>query len=459
MKVLLTHGYFIKDDPNEMRIMKPYPPLGLLFISAWLKKCGMEHDLYDTTFKDIHTLKSYIEINQPGIIGMYTTLMTKSRILDIINFLRQSQALKHAKIIIGGPDVRYNAENYLKEGADIVVPGEGEEPFAELVTAFSSVDGGRQNLHKIKGINFIDNDGLLVQTDVRPPLDLREAPIPNYDYIDVNAYLRQWKIVHGFSSMTINSMRGCPYSCNWCSKSVYGNSCRRRPSEEIVKELMMLKNTFHPDQVWFTDDVFTLNKDWLREFNNELLKNDALIPYECITRSDCLDEEVIGLLKYSGCRKVWIGAESGSQKVIDLMNRKVDLGYTARMIEKLKSMSISVGTFIMLGYPGERRNDILMTARFLENTLPDDLTIGIAYPIKGTRFFQHVEHTFDPPYEWKAGNEKKIRFKRPYSDRFYRFSIRYLKNIVEYKKKARGMQKWIFFIKAFISRAYIIFLS
>ena len=250
MKVLLTHGYFLRDDPNEMRIMKPYPPMGLLFISAWLKKGGMEHTLYDTTFKEISALKSYLEIYQPGIIGFYTTLMTKLSILDIITFIRQSQVLKQTQIIVGGPDVRYNADNYLREGADIVVPGEGEETFAELVAALSSGDSGRQNLRKIKGINFIDNNGLLVQTDVRPPLDLREVPIPNYDYIDVNDYLRQWKVVHGFSSMTINSMRGCPYSCHWCSKSIYGNTCRRRSPEAIVKELIMLKNTFRPDQVW-----------------------------------------------------------------------------------------------------------------------------------------------------------------------------------------------------------------
>ena len=459
MKVLLTHGYFIRDDPNEMRIMKPYPPLGLLFISAWLKRCGMEHAIYDSTFNDIHKLKSYIDIYQPDIIGMYTTLMTKSRILDIINFLRQSQSLKQTKIIIGGPDARYNAENYLNGGADIVVPGEGEGTFAELVTSFSSLDSGSKNLHNIKGINFIDNNGLLVQTDVRPPLDLREVPIPNYDCLDIHAYLRQWKIVHGFSSMTINSMRGCPYSCNWCSKSVYGNSCRRRAPEAIVKELLLLKNTFKPDQVWFTDDVFTLSKDWLREFSIELQKNDAVIPYECITRSDCIDEEVIGLLKLSGCKKTWIGAESGSQKVIDLMNRKIDISHTSKMIEKLKSVSISVGTFIMLGYPGEIREDILITARFLKNTLPDDVTFGIVYPIKGTRFFQQVEATFEPPYKWEEGNERKIRFKRPYSDRFYRFSIRYLKNTVEFTKTARGLQKWIFFIKAYISKAYILYLS
>ncbi len=459
MKILLTHGFFIMDDPNELRIMKPYPPMGLLFLSGWLKKCEIEHNLYDTTFKDIDKLKSHIEIYQPDILGMYTTLMTKPRILDIIIFIKQNLALKQTKIIIGGPDVRYNAENYLKEGADIVVPGEGEETFAELVTALSSVESVNQNLCKIKGINFLDNNGLLVITDVRPPLDLSEVPFPNYDYLDVNAYLHQWKIVHGFSSMTINSMRGCPYSCNWCSKSIYGNSCRRRTPEAIVKELMMLKNAFHPDQVWFTDDVFTLSKDWMREFNNKLLKNDLLIPYECITRSDCLDEEVIHLLKYSGCKKVWIGAESGSQKVIDLMNRKTDLGHTARMIAGLKSMSISVGTFIMLGYPGESRKDILITARFLKNTLPDDLTLGIAYPIKGTRFYQQVESTFDPPYIWREGNERKIRFKRPYSDRFYRFSIRYLKNTAEYSKTARGMKKWIFFMKAIISHACIIFLN
>jgi len=454
MKILLTHGYFIHKDPVESGIMKPYPPVGILYISAWLKKSGISREVFDTTFSDIEKLKCFLEINKPAIIGIYSTLMTRLNILEILAFVRRSGVLKDTKIIIGGPDGRHYAQNYLSEGADIVVPGEGEETLVEIIGALSS--GNMERLHKISGIVFRDIDGSNVSTGERKPMDLKTVPFPSYENIDVPEYLQQWKSVHGYSSMTINSMRGCPFSCNWCSKSVFGNSYRRRNPFDVVEEMIRLKDEFRPDQVWFTDDVFTISKEWLREFSQEIQKRNVLLPYECITRSDCLDEEILGMLKRSGCRKVWIGAESGSQTVIDLMNRKIDLVRTAEMMIRLKSLGISVGTFIMLGYHGERKKDILKTAGFLKETLPDDLTVGVAYPIKGTKYYEIVEPFFDHPYDWKSGSERLIRFKKPYRERFYRFSIRYLFNILAFKKAKTGFQKWIFFFKAAISRTYIV---
>jgi len=453
MTILLTHGYFIHEDPVESGIMKPYPPLGLLYLSAWLKKYDISHEVFDTTFADMTKLKVCVENYRPGVIGIYTTLMTKPNILEIMAFVRGSHVFQDAKIIIGGPDARHNAENYLRNGADIIVPGEGEETLVEIIGALSS--GEMERLYEIKGICFLDKDDHLFKTGERKPMDLKEVPFPSYERIDVSGYLEQWKRSHGYSSMTINSMRGCPYSCNWCSKSVFGNSYRRRNPISVVEEMIQLRNTFQPDQVWFTDDVFTIGKEWLREFSSEIQRREVGLPYECITRSDCLDDEVLAMLKRSGCRKVWIGAESGSQNVIELMSRKIDLVRTAEMMIKLKALGISVGAFIMLGYHGEKKKDIFKTAMFLKKTMPDDLTVGLAYPIKGTKYYDIVESFFTHPYNWKSGSERQIRFKKPFSDRFYRFSRRYLINIVAFKRANRGLRKWIFFLKAVISKTYV----
>jgi anaerobic magnesium-protoporphyrin IX monomethyl ester cyclase len=454
MRVMLTHGYFIKDDPKESGIIKPYPPQGLLYLSAWLNKYNISNIVFDTTFSDMIKIKAFLEKNVPEIIGFYTTLMTKLNILEIIRFIRENHIFNESKIIIGGPDARYNSENYLTHGVDIIVPGEGEETLVEIVRVLSSQN--KENIQEIKGIIFIDKHGKIFNTGERERLDLDKVPFPAYESIDMSEYIQKWTEFHGFSSVAINSMRGCPFSCNWCSKSVFGNSYRRRNPISVVQEMIFLKNKYKPDQVWFTDDVFTLSKEWLWKFNEEIKKKNMVLPYECITRPDCLNEEVIRLMKESGCRKVWIGAESGSEKVIDLMKRKIDLNWMEEMIIRLKSLGISIGTFIMVGYIGEEKKDIFKTASFLKRILPEDLTFGIAYPIKGTNYFERAEPLFDHPYDWNLGNEREIRYKKPFSDRFYRFTIRYLFNEVAFKKADPGFRKLLFFLKAIISKTYIL---
>ena len=262
----------------------------------------------------------------------------------------------------------------------------------------------------------------------------------------MTGYLKLWKENHGYSSLTINTMRGCPYACYWCSKSVFGNTYRRRSPELVVREMALVKNLYNPDQLWFTDDVFTISRQWLQQFNEELRKNRLLISYECISRSDCLDDEVLELLTTSGCKKLWIGAESGSQKVIDLMNRKIDVEKTISVIKNAKDKGISTGTFIMLGYPGETKADILKTARYLKRACPDEVTIAIAYPIKGTKFYQDTEKKFTLPFEWQKQTERQIRFKKNYSDRFYRFAVRYLMNTDLARKSNSGLYTFPLFL-------------
>jgi radical SAM superfamily enzyme YgiQ (UPF0313 family) len=459
MKVLLTHGYFIHEDIAESAIMKPYPPLGILYLSAGLNKAGIPNTIFDSTFSDRESLERFIDETKPDIIGIYSTLMTRWNILGIIAFVKMSFYRREITIIIGGPDARYHANDYLDFGADIIVPGEGDEVLPEIIDVFSS--RWMKKLADVRGIYVRgtwggDMKNRFVFTGERKPMDIRDVPIPDYSEIDVPSYLEHWKSKHGYFSMTINSMRGCPYSCNWCCKSVFGNTYRRRDAVAVVDEMELLINKFHPDQVWFTDDVFTISKEWLKEFNSEIQKRNVVLPYECVTRSDCLDDEVAELLKISGCSKVWIGAESGSQHVIDLMNRRIDLVWTSRMINSIKSHGMLVGTFIMLGYHGEKKKDILKTARFLKRTLPDEFTVGTAYPIKGTKYFETVEPFFYHRYNWESGSERQIKFKKPFNDRFYRFASRYLINIIALKKAGPGERRRSFFFKAMVSKMYIL---
>jgi radical SAM superfamily enzyme YgiQ (UPF0313 family) len=457
MSVFLTHGYFIDEDPLEAGIMKPYPPLGLLYLSAWLKKEGIPNEVYDTTFKSFEELKTRLAISKPEIIGIYSTLMTKMNVIKIISFIKGHKSLKFSRIIIGGPDSRHHSANYLHLGVDVVIPGEGEKALSETIRFFA--EDCKEGLSEITGIIFMKTDGEIITTTGSKLINPEELPFPSRDSIDQSIYLNRWKTYHGYSSMTINTMRGCPYFCHWCSKSVFGNTYTRRSPSDVVKEIIHLRDNYQLHQVWFTDDVFTISREWMKKFNLELSMRNVLMPYECISRSDCLDDEMLDLLKSSGCRKLWIGAESGSQKVIDQMNRRIDIVHTIEIMKIAKKAGIPTGTFIMLGYPGEQKKDILKTADFLKKASPDELTISNAYPIAGTKFYELVKDDLIQPYNWEKSFEKEIKFLKQYTDRFYRFAIRYLFNISKAQNTNNVLKKLIFKFKALLAKGFIYFMN
>ena len=368
-----------------------------IFPGIW-KIREYENEVYDTTFSSKKDFQNYLITHRPRIIGIYVNLMTKLNVLETIRFIKEN--LPETFIILGGPEVRYSAENFLRYGADYIVIGEGEETMTELVNSLILVPAGmeassknRSSIEKIYRRNclFRSKDNF-VQTAEREKIkDLNDLSVPNRKKINLHLYLDAWKKHHGKNALSVSTMRGCPYTCKWCSRAVYGLSYRRRNPEKVVEELIQIKNDYNPDSLWFVDDVFTISHKWLTSFRDELKKQNIIIPYECITRADRLNEEVIQMLKETGCFRVWIGAESGSQKVIDLMDRRVDVNQVRDMIKLTKKHGIEAGTFIMLGYPGETEEDIEETIHHLKESNPDHFTITVAYPIKGTELYQEIE--------------------------------------------------------------------
>lgn len=433
MNVLLTHAYFIDDDIREQQIMRPYPPLGILYISAYLDQHNISHQVFDTTFSSKKDFRSYLLLHRPSIIGIYTNLMTKVNVIEVIQYINQH--LNNTTIILGGPDVRYNAENYLRQGANFIVMGEGEETMLELVKHLSLKE---KSLSDIAGLAYLENNALIQNKEREKIKDLDELPAPNRDKIDLHLYLNAWKKFHGKNAISVSTMRGCPYTCKWCSRAVYGLSYRRRSPEKVAEELDSIQKQFAPDSLWFVDDVFTISHKWLEKFRDELNKKNLRIPYECITRADRMNEEVIKMLKETGCFRVWIGAESGSQKVIDLMDRRVDVNQVREMIKLSKKYGIEAGTFIMLGYPGETEEDIEETIHHLKQSNPDQFTITVAYPIRGTELYQEVEALQTTPMDWSQSTDRDFDFKRTYSRKYYDYAVRRVINEVNYFKTKDG---------------------
>ncbi len=428
--------------------MKPYPPLGLLYLSAWFDKHGMENEVYDTTFYSKTTQKQYLLDSKPSIVAIYANLMTKLNVLELMAFIKSRPELAHTLIVLGGPDVTHNADNYLKSGADLIVIGEGEQTMLEIALLVESLPNQKfrsSEFAAIHGLAMLTTEGLLFKTAPREKIrDIDQLPFPNRKKIDYPLYLNAWKKVHGHNAVSISTQRGCPYTCRWCSTAVYGQSYRRRSAEHVVDEIVWLQQNYDFDLIWFVDDVFTVSHKWIGELQLALKQRQVTVQFECITRADRLTEAVVQTLHEMGCFRVWIGAESGSQRIIDAMDRRVDVQQVRTMIQAAHHQGIQAGTFIMLGYPGETEADIMETVQHLKESNPDLFTITVAYPIKGTGLYETVEDSISSQLDWTQSTDRDIEFKRTYSRKYYDYAVRWTVNSVHLYKASLAGKRWSF---------------
>ncbi len=444
MTVFLTHAYYIQEDEKESTIMKPYVPLGILYISAYLREHEFQTTVFDTTFSSFEEQKKALVKQTPEVIAIYTNLVTKLNVIRLIKWIKTEPSLTQSKLVLGGPDLRYNIENYLKTGADFLVIGEGEQTMKELCDFL--LLGNSLTPSKVQGLAYLEN-GEVIQTEERTKIkEMDELPLPDRSSVDLSKYLTTWKKHHGGSMLSVSTQRGCPYTCKWCSTAVYGLSYRRRSPKLVAEEIEMLLKEYPVDSFWFVDDVFTVSHKWIEAFHQEVMSRGLKFKFECITRAERINDKVLEQLKEMGCSKIWIGAESGSQKIIDEMDRRVDINLVSDTIVKTKTKGISTGTFIMLGYPTETIEDIKNTVRYLKKCNPDDFTITLTYPIKGTSLYEQVNDKIINDLDWFSSTDRDIDFKRTYSRKFYDHAIRYVVNSVKYDqtKSARHKMKAVY---------------
>lgn len=422
MKVVLTHGYFLEEDAIEQSIMRPYPPLGILYIQSYLKENGINTAVFDSTFETRENWKNHMLQQQPEAVLFYTNLMTKVNLIQLNKWLKEN--LPNVTSVIGGPDVTYNLDNYLSYGFDFCVIGEGEQTSLELI---ESLIGGTKP-DQVDGIAFLEN-GVTVQTPSRKKLkDLTELPVPARGDIPFHKYLDVWKKHHGKATANISTQRGCPYTCKWCSTAVYGQSYRRRPAKQVVEEIKELQDNYGVEALWFVDDVFTVSHKWIGSLYEEFKKESINTEFEIITRAERLNEEVVRMLKEMGCFRIWIGAESGSQRIVDAMDRRVSVDDVRNKINLTQQYGIEAGTFIMVGYPEETQEDILETVEHLKQATPDQFTITLAYPIKGTDLYAEIEDRITQAPDWASSTDRDIDFTRTYNREYYKHAIRYITN-------------------------------
>ena len=404
--IVLTHGCILAEDEKERRIMTPYPPLGLLYVAAYLKREGYAVEVLDPTLGSRNELEEQLRRISPSVLGLYATFLTRSSVLRIAAVAGDLGWT----IVVGGPDVNAHAEEYLNHGAHVVVYGEGEQTMAAVLEVLG--DRGRQGAHLLDGIAgtvFRDPSGDIVRNQPRELIaDLDDLPWPDREMVDIPAYLSAWRERHGSGPVSLITARGCAYRCDWCSHAVYGRSHRRRSPGACADEVEYLMATYRPDRLWYADDVFTIHQSWLETYASELAQRNLRPPFETITRADrMMDPSVVETLAAMGCERLWIGAESGSERLLRDMQRDVTPTQIIDAATKAREHGIKVGLFLMWGYGDERMSDIEATIDMVRRARPDIFLTTLVYPIKGTGYWEKVGEGVVNPNPWAETSDQE----------------------------------------------------
>ena len=436
--LLLVNPLFLREDPVEQRLMTPYFPLGLLYLAAVALRAGYTVSIFDGMFAaGDQDFAEALERERPRVVGISVLATVRAAALRLAALAHRRGAI----VIAGGSDPTGRPADYLQHRVsgsypiDVVAAGEGEQTLLELLPVLLAEQGGnsgvsgRQELVRVPGVAFLNEMGDVVRT---PPRDLRvnldDLPLPARDLIDFEQYRQAWRKRHGYFSMSLIATRGCPYHCSWCQKSVFGTSFRPRSPEAVADEMRRIKEEIQPDRIRIVDDVMGIDRKWVRAWHDAVLAREAVIPFECLSRVDLMDEEVARLLKEAGCRRIAFGAESGSQRILDAMHKGTRVEEIRRATDLCRRYGIETYLYLMLGYPGEGWTDIKKTVDLLKDTRPDQFSSTLAYPLPGTAFYEEIRHCLLAEPDWDYTAENRLLFRRSHSTRFYRWTQRWLTN-------------------------------
>jgi anaerobic magnesium-protoporphyrin IX monomethyl ester cyclase len=430
-RVLFSHSYFMRFDPKQWDTGQPYPPLGTLYAASLLRENEYAVDLFDTMFvQDPGTVSAAIEKTQADIFVIYDdgfnylTKMCLTNMREAAFRMCKIAKEKGCTVIISSSDSTDRYEEYLNEGADFVLLGEAEYSLLELATALSSPE---PDYRQIQGIAYTDGNSV-VKTQRRAVIkDLDSLPMPAWDLIDIKPYKNKWLQSSGYFSLNIGTTRGCPFKCNWCAKPIYGNRYNSRSPENVVKELLYLKQQFQFDHIWFCDDIFGLKPGWVQSFAELVQENDLHFRFKIQARADLLlQENYIEALALAGCDNVWMGAESGSQKILDAMDKGITVEQIRTATLLLKKHQVKPSFFIQFGYLHETKKDIQQTIRMINQLLPYSIGISVSYPLPGTVFYEKVKDDLREKTNWTDSDELQMMFRNTFRPAFYKQLHRYV---------------------------------
>ena len=424
--VLLTHSYHLYYDRKQTRKMRPYPPLGTLYAAALLQHFGISVAVFDTMLNDpAEGFRSALDQHRPRVVVVYEDnfnflskmCLTRMREVayDILDASREAGAIA----IVNGSDASDHALDYLQRGFRCVLLGEAEWALLEVVQSLLS--DANTAFNHIKGLAVLgEQRDEVFRTAARPLMrDLDALPFPARELVDLGQYEDSWKSAHGYFSTNIVASRGCPYRCNWCAKPIYGDTFSMRSAASVAEEMRRLKREYRAEHLWFADDIFGLQAKWVTDLAEQVERVDAALPFKMQSRVDLMTRTTVRALRRAGCAEVWMGVESGSQKILDAMDKGTRVEQFAIARENLRNEGIRACYFLQFGYPGETWEDIQKTVEMVRATRPDDIGVSVSYPLPGTKFFERVKMQIGQKTNWSESDDLSMMFQGAYTDEFY----------------------------------------
>jgi anaerobic magnesium-protoporphyrin IX monomethyl ester cyclase len=457
-KILFSHSYFLRFDPKQWATGQPFAPIRTLYAAALMREKGYKVSFFDTMFAfDPGDIIPSLEKNKPDVLVLYDdgfnylTKMCLTNMREAAFKMIKLAKEKGCTVIVSSSDSTDRYEEYLQEGADFVLLGEAEQTLTELIAAIEQ----QTDFLSIAGIAYQQNTAIIKTVKRNVLKDLDSLPFPAWDLVDIEPYRKTWMKHKGYFSMNMATTRGCPFKCNWCAKPIYGNRYNSRSPQNVVAELKMLNEKFNFDHIWFCDDIFGLKPGWVHEFADCLEKEKLSFRFKIQARADLLlQENYIRDLARAGCENAWMGAESGSQKILDAMDKGTTVEQIYKATYLLKKYKIHPSFFIQFGYPGETKEDITKTIRMINHLVPYEIGISVSYPLPGTVFFEKVKNELKEKTNWTDSDELALMFRNTYAPAFYKQLHRYVHK--SYRKQVAIQHVKKLFTKPFGSNSFTI---
>lgn len=426
--VLLAHSYFLHHDPKQVCKMKPYPPLATLITASVLRQRGHHVRLFDAMLAEsVEEFTRLVAELRPAAVGIFEdnfnfltkmcTVRNREAALTMIAAARAAGA----RVALNGSDASDRPALYLAAGADAIVVGEVEETAAELFGAWAADPDAP--LHGISGLVLPASGGPGEVRRTGPRARTRELdslPFPAVDLVDVERYRAAWTGAHGRLSWNMVTSRGCPYRCNWCAKPIFGSLYTQRSPATVASELQHLRQTVAPDHIWFADDIFGLTARWIEAFAREVTARGARTPFTMQSRANLMTPATVAALREAGAEEVWLGVESGSQRVLDAMDKGTRVEQIRGATRALREHGIRTGWFIQLGYLGEEWDEILLTRDLIRDERPDEIGVSVSYPLPGTGFYEIVKRQLGTKRNWTDSGDLSMMFAGTFDTGFYR---------------------------------------
>jgi anaerobic magnesium-protoporphyrin IX monomethyl ester cyclase len=422
--VVLVYPYFYTRAAKAML----FHPLGVAGLAAILRSRGLRTRVIDCAFEHRENVIEKIVRARPRIAGIYAMVSMSENAVALAGEIRK--VLPETLLVCGGP-LPTLKPGYFSTVFDLVFRGEADISFPgfcfdyiESNSSPASLPLFVKNPEKYPGIYFNHPDQeTAIQSTPRASDEnvLNFFPVPDRSDYDHLKYQQFWLEREEFSLAAIMTSYGCPFDCDFCSKPVFGNRLRLRSMDRIFDEIRDIKDRGYTG-LWIADDCFSLDPEHVRCFCRRLISEKLDMKWFCLSRVDRITQSDIELWQAAGCRKVFFGLESGSNDILELMNKKTTTEEAEKTIQRFAQSNIRTAGFFIVGYPGETYDTIETTFKWALSLPLDEISFTVPYPLPGTRLYDRVLH-LEGALDWQYENENKMMFQSDFDEDYLKKRI------------------------------------